>query len=220
MIFVASVIEHTQMRDIRLGAIIAIIVIELISRMLFPYISIDVLTYTLFVRIIEIFLILAIALDESGALPSSFIKELLFGFAVAFLFGSLVFAAEGISKIFMGKGIISNMIGSLHTDNAKFFLITACIIGPFAEELFFRGLFYNWLRQAFPITISVLISALLFASLHGKILAVPLIGGILLALLFEWRKNIWPCFIVHALANIAIWQFAYISSIPPFVWFF
>ena len=197
----------------RLAVIIAIGVIEIISRLLLPFLPIDALTYTLFVRIIQILVIMLLAFEESGVQTPLFTRELFFGCVIAFVFGALVFAGEGISKALFKTGVISSLIGTQHVKNPTLFLFSACIIGPFAEELFFRGLLYAWLRQAFSVIFSVILSSVLFASLHGAFGLIPLIGGVMLALIFEWRKNIWPCFIVHALANIGIWQFSHILAL-------
>lgn len=63
-------------------------------------------------------------------------------------------------------------------------LALAVVFGPIAEELFFRGLVYGWLRVRIGVRGGLLISSLLFAALHMDGVAfVPILG---LGLLFGW----------------------------------
>jgi membrane protease YdiL (CAAX protease family) len=78
------------------------------------------------------------------------------------------------------------------------------VFGPFVEELFFRGVLYSWIRERMPAATAIALSSLIFAGLHPGF-AIQFIGGLLFASLFEWRRNVWPGFIVHAAANVGIW---------------
>ena len=63
-------------------------------------------------------------------------------------------------------------------------LLLAVVIGPLAEELFFRGFLYRWLRIRIGVRRALALSALLFALLHMDAVAfVPILG---LGLLFGW----------------------------------
>lgn len=65
---------------------------------------------------------------------------------------------------------------------ALIFLVT--FVGPVAEELFFRGLLYGWLRYRVGVLKGLGVSALLFAGLHADAVAFfPILG---LGLLFGW----------------------------------
>lgn len=61
------------------------------------------------------------------------------------------------------------------------------VVAPLAEELIFRGLTYRRMRQFFPVWMSAVLSALLFALYHGNVIqmifAFPL--AIVLALIYE-----------------------------------
>ena len=65
-----------------------------------------------------------------------------------------------------------------------------------------------------PPAAAIVLSSLLFAGLHPGF-AVQLVGGLLFASLFEWRKSIWAGFIVHAAANFGIWLIPWIIDIGP-----
>lgn len=74
---------------------------------------------------------------------------------------------------------------------------------PVVEELGFRGLIYGWLRQRLHIWPSVLVSSVFFAAMHdAPLLLLPLtVAGILLALLYEHYRSIWPCVFAHGTLN-------------------
>jgi len=85
-------------------------------------------------------------------------------------------------------------------------LITLASVGaivPFAEELFFRGLVYGWLRRRMSVWLAASVSALGFAGLHGIWWLIPALAllGIVLALIYERSGSIWTAVITHGLFN-------------------
>jgi uncharacterized protein len=52
------------------------------------------------------------------------------------------------------------------------------VLGPFAEELLFRGLLLDWLTQKLAVWQAILISSLIFALLHNNHLMSGVVGGI------------------------------------------
>lgn len=77
------------------------------------------------------------------------------------------------------------------------------VAAPFAEELFFRGVLYNWFRRHWPVWPSVIISALIFAVAHLDV-AVGLTAfvlGMVLALVYEYSQSLWTSVLIHALNN-------------------
>ncbi len=78
-------------------------------------------------------------------------------------------------------------------------IVVSATLGPFAEELFFRGFLQKYL--------GVFISALIFAGLHYAFGSVTeIIGAFTAALVFGyWVKyrnsSLWPVIIAHALYN-------------------
>ncbi|MEE1134867.1 MAG: CPBP family intramembrane glutamic endopeptidase, partial [Methanobrevibacter sp.] len=65
---------------------------------------------------------------------------------------------------FILKGV--NSCNAFNTFLPFSFLATI-VVSPISEELIFRGVFLNRLKLIVPTTFAVLISSLLFASLHG-----------------------------------------------------
>jgi hypothetical protein len=77
-------------------------------------------------------------------------------------------------------------------------------IAPLAEELLFRGVIFPGLRDVLGRSAGIGISAALFALFHFSAeLAVPyLVLGVLLALVVERTRSVWPAVIGHALFNV------------------
>ncbi len=91
----------------------------------------------------------------------------------------------------------------LSTIDAFVMLILAGFIAPLGEELLFRGVIYTTLRERWGIWISVLLSSLLFAFIHGNI-AVGITGfllGIVAAVVFEFSGSLWTAVLVHSINN-------------------
>lgn len=84
-------------------------------------------------------------------------------------------------------------------------------IGPFAEELMFRGLLLDWLRQRIAAWQAMVLISLLFASLHSHSFGNGLAGwlalfdrfllGMATSFLALRYKSLRPSFILHAVNN-------------------
>jgi membrane protease YdiL (CAAX protease family) len=77
------------------------------------------------------------------------------------------------------------------------------IIDPFAEELVFRGVLYQWLRDHFGVWPGILVSALIFGLAHGDIAVggAAAVLGIVLAWVYEKSHSLWPSVVIHAINN-------------------
>ena len=97
-----------------------------------------------------------------------------------------------------------------------FMLIGTVIIGPIFEEIFYRGLLYNKLKEISNVFIAVFISSILFAFLHIpgygfniKMFSLVL-DGILLTYCYEKTDNIYVPILVHSINNFFIFLFKYV----------
>jgi len=202
--------------DKRLFAIISVTIIELLFRALYGFVRIDPLTYTLLARTAELLVILLLALDMCGIRVKSIQRELALGLGLSIVFGLGVVLLDILSRLVIQGGVLHHLLGRMSFDSPLMFLIVGCIFAPFVEELFFRGLIYAWLRTHVPVAFAVLVTALLFALIHGKslspigvLLSPQFIGGIIFALIYQWRNDIWPGYVVHVLGNLGVWLFPY-----------
>ena len=82
-------------------------------------------------------------------------------------------------------------------------LISTIVVSPIAEELIFRGSFLNRLQLVVPTTFAVLISSLIFASLHtfGSLTS-AFIFGVCMAVLYLKTENIIVPIFAHFLNNL------------------
>ncbi len=191
--------------DRRAAVILSICFMEAGFRVLSGYIPVDGLLYTFVVRLIQMAVILAFSFNLCGIVPAMLGRELTIGLAASCIFGALVLVADLSSRLIIHGGLLPLLVTRQRVDSPLLFLLAGCFIGPFVEELFFRGLLYSWMREHIPAVLSIIITSLLFASLHGQLSPVQFIGGLLFASIYEWRKNIWAPFVVHALGNLGIW---------------
>jgi membrane protease YdiL (CAAX protease family) len=90
-------------------------------------------------------------------------------------------------------------------DLLLFFLVGG-VIAPLAEEIFFRGLIYGFLRRwGFPA--ALVLSTLFFVLVHPMDRSLPvtqIIGGLLFAVAYEVEGNLLVPITIHALGNLAI----------------
>ncbi|UTD09746.1 MULTISPECIES: CPBP family intramembrane glutamic endopeptidase [Treponema] len=97
-----------------------------------------------------------------------------------------------------------------------FMLIATVIISPIFEEILYRGLLYNKLKEISNVFIAVFISSILFAFLHIpgygfniKMFSLVL-DGILLTYCYEKTDNIYVPILVHSINNFFIFLFKYV----------
>ena len=91
----------------------------------------------------------------------------------------------------------------LSTAGMFIMIILVGIVVPFAEELFFRGILYQWLRTRFGVWVGIIVSSLIFGIFHFDIAiaGAAFILGVLLAWVFERSNSLWPSVLIHSLNN-------------------
>jgi len=78
------------------------------------------------------------------------------------------------------------------------------ILAPIAEELFFRGLLYDWFRQKTGVVGGMLISSGLFGLAHYDSLAVvgsSFVMGLAMAVAVEKTRSLWISIFMHIATN-------------------
>lgn len=104
---------------------------------------------------------------------------------------------------------------------ALFFLVGG-VIAPVAEELFFRGVIYGFLRQTLfkPLGVwglgpSLIISTALFVLAHRSPAGLPLpqmVGGVVFCLAYELGKNLFTPILIHGLGNLALFTLSWLGT--------
>ena len=82
------------------------------------------------------------------------------------------------------------------------------LIAPIAEEVYFRGLLYGYLRR-WGFWTALLVSTLVFTLLHGSAPGAPipqLVGGLVFATAYEIEKRLLVPILIHILGNTAIFS--------------
>ena len=82
-------------------------------------------------------------------------------------------------------------------------IVLACIVGPFIEEVFFRGFCYRAFRSKSGVRWAMVISAAFFAFIHTSSFAfLPIFFlGLVLAYMYEKRGSLIPSITIHILHN-------------------
>jgi hypothetical protein len=94
-----------------------------------------------------------------------------------------------------------------------FFFLVGGIVAPVAEEVFFRGVLYGFLRR-WGIGVAIVLSTVAFAFAHGLGHGLPMtqvVGGILFAAAYEIEKNLVVPITIHCLGNMAIFSLSLIG---------
>jgi len=166
-------------------------------------------------RVAEIFLLIFIAIKlEKSAAALGLIPGNIFGGIKKGLIWSAWFGIAAMVLIVLlylaGLDALRMLYSPLPYTKALIiiYLLIGGVIGPLAEEIFFRGILYGYLRR-WGIYTAVTVSTLLFVLPHlaGSILPVTqLVGGIVFALAYEKEKNLMVPITIHCLGNLAIFS--------------
>lgn len=128
-----------------------------------------------------------------------------FGFATGVVFIILWAAGFQIGALFQTHMPLSS--GDFFV-----FIAVGAIIAPVAEEIFFRGILYGFIRQ-WSLTMALAISTALFVISHATGSSLPItqmIGGLLFAIAYEVEKNLFVPIIIHSLGNLAIFCLSFL----------
>ena len=93
------------------------------------------------------------------------------------------------------------------------FFIVGGIVGPVAEEIFFRGILYGFLRR-WGVIVALILSTLIFVLCHPISHGIPvtrLVGGLVFALTYEIGGSLIVPITIHGLGNLAIFTLSLVS---------
>ncbi len=133
------------------------------------------------------------------------------GFGLITLLGFVLIFAIGLNPLTLVHTHLPAKTGDI-----LLFFIVGGLIGPIAEEVFFRGIVYGFFRR-WGAPVAVILSTLLFVLAHPIFPAIPvtqMVGGILFAVPYEIVKNLMAPITIHVLGNLAIFTLSLIPAIP------
>ncbi len=134
---------------------------------------------------------------------------------VAFIGRILILFITQTDPILLFKSPMISEIKQSGAFEVMLFLFTACIVSSLTEELFFRGFIYAFARR-YGVLCATISSTLIFTVCHNIeknriITLIPLIGGIVFALSYEYSKSLAAPIIIHILGNTAIFTLALLN---------
>jgi membrane protease YdiL (CAAX protease family) len=123
-------------------------------------------------------------------------------------FGAVA-AIGGIFLYFAGTNPLALLRVPLPPEPVDQYLYFAVggVIAPVAEELFFRGILYGFLRR-WGVAAAIVLSTTLFGLAHPGVSPVQLIGGVVFAWAYEQEKSLMTPMVIHCLGNLAIFSLA------------
>ena len=194
---------NEKLKKITLKELLSVIIILFLFHYLLNYfyhVNVDIVWIYILVIFYFIFKLkhelYSIREDIFEIFKPNFLKQifLIVALNVFFSYGMLYF-----SNFVLNTMPPINLFNSFLTGS----LIATVIISPISEELIFRGVFLNRLQLIVPPVFAVLISSLLFASLHsfGSIFS-AFIFAICIAILYMKTENIFVAIFAHFINNV------------------
>ncbi|MBT8357196.1 MAG: CPBP family intramembrane metalloprotease [Deltaproteobacteria bacterium] len=196
----------------------AVLFIETAAILLFSEIKVLSLMGTGVVRLFEIVLIIILVLvwgqglSSIGLAPSTMVKGLIRGLFWSASFGIITF----IAFIFLFLLDI-NPFALIHTrlpekfEEMILFFLVGGMIGPVAEEIFFRGIIYGFFRR-WGVLAALILSSTIFVLAHltSGIPVTQIVGGIIFAIAYEKEGSLVVPITIHSLGNMAIFALSLI----------
>jgi membrane protease YdiL (CAAX protease family) len=141
-------------------------------------------------------------------LKKGVIWSLCFGITIALIFSLLWLLGVNVLKFFQ----TSKPLGYA---GVLLIFVVGALIGPIAEEIFFRGILYGFFRQ-WGFAPALVTSTILFVLPHfagNNIPLTQLVGGFLFAIAYEVEENLIVPIIIHCLGNLSIFSLSFIAQI-------
>jgi len=171
-------------------------------------------------RLLQILLIILIVLTWGKGLPSIGLarSEMVSGLKKGLLwsagFGAIAsIACVGLFAASMNPLTLLKAPLPSQTVDLVLFFIVGGMLGPVAEEVFFRGILYGFLRR-WGVIVALILSTLIFVLCHPLGHGVPvsrLVGGLLFAAAYEIGGSLIVPITIHALGNLAIFTISLVS---------
>ena len=152
-------------------------------------------------------------LNAIGLRPSAIGSGILRGIVWSMGFGAVVAVGLAVGRLagIIPVGLFQSRMPQQPVDILSYFLVGAGV-APIAEEIYFRGFVFGYLRRWGPIA-AILGSTLLFVVVHPDLQNIPIpqiVGGLLFALSYEIEKNLMVPIVIHMSGNLALFSLPYL----------
>ena len=194
-----------------------VLCIEIALNIIFNH-TVKSLLFIIFLRFFEIIIIISIfklsntTLSHIGLSKNNLFTGFKKGIIWSIWFGIITIVSFSTLYIFLKNPInLFELKLPYHTSDIVLFFIAGGIIGPIAEELFFRGIIFGYLRQ-FGFVSAIIISTVLFTIIHKNPGFIQFTGGFLFALSYEKEKSILTPITIHILGNLSLFLWGQVCS--------
>ena len=152
-----------------------------------------------FVRALQVILIISVTLR----IPCNLKPTLHMTYALWALLG-----LSGLLLVGESASLFSQARSVSPTDMQRLALLLSIntVIGPLAEEIFFRGVLYGFMRSKWNVITAAIISSFLFALAHipnaaSAALPIAFLGSFVMTLIYERTHSLTLCAALHMLFN-------------------
>ncbi|MGP1906895.1 lysostaphin resistance A-like protein [Metabacillus sp. JX24] len=118
--------------------------------------------------------------------------------------GAAVMAAVSFFGVSYENSKTDTLTGDIAPSAILLALVSAAVISPVYEEIFYRGFLYRWLRTRLGVWAGILLSSLIFTAAHYPVtnaMPVNFLDGLVFAWAYEKTHSIWPGVIIHGVVN-------------------
>lgn len=124
--------------------------------------------------------------------------------APAILIASIagILASDIVNEMFHFEDLLSEMMQGMAENVAG--MIAIAVVGPIAEEIAFRGVLMNKLREkGLGPWATILISAFVFGAVHGNPVQIPfaMVVGVILGIIYYKTESLILCCVLHIINN-------------------
>ena len=116
----------------------------------------------------------------------------------------LAYILDWLFEIGTNNSKTDSLVTRLSTIKIIIAFISAAIISPIYEEIFYRGLLYRFFRSKYGLLAGMLISSFIFMIVHiptFNSLPYTFLSGLIFAWTYEKTKSIYPAMIIHGFFN-------------------
>ena len=132
------------------------------------------------------------------------LSTIFLGASLAIILNIIIFRINSIINI-------TDRYNNLNNERLLFSILSSGILGPIIEELIFRGIVYNRLKEITNIKASMIISTIIFALFHFELSQIfyAFLMGYLFVNVYEYYGTLKASIIAHMSANIVVTLFIY-----------